>query len=99
MPTYTIPADATNYSLAALERARLVALGHTNHYVPSQAEMEVQAEADGLKFGGAALSSTNYDFKLIQDVPRKTPLVVLSNYFVRNDEAAAINLHVETTPR
>lgn len=85
LPTYTIPADAANHKLYDLDQAL-----HPGFHTLSFMMLELQAEADGVKFGRAAMTADDYEFKLIQDVPRDPALYDTWNTYIRNNTGAGI---------
>lgn len=99
MATITVPADATNYSLYA--RLKLVRATETPNFLSAGAiQVEQNATSDSLKVGDSAMTSADYDEQILagDSVPlRAAPPIVLSQIYVRNDGANALNVHLKYT--
>lgn len=94
MATYTVPGDGANHTLYDLDQAL-----HPGFHTVGWSNLELQAELDGLKFGDRrSLATDDYEFELIQKVPRGGALYNLRDTAVRNDTGSDIKLHVQFLP-
>lgn len=97
MPTITVPATATNYTIYS--RLKLVRVTETPNFVTScDVQNEQNATSDDLKIGDSSMTSSDYDSLIPAGESVNYNSVTLSQKYVRNDGTNTINVHLGYSP-